>query len=314
MADEIELKVTPELDGARVDKALATLLTISRADSRALVDEGVFVDGARVRPSDRVRAGATVRSPAPTASIPLRPEPVPFVVLYEDGSLLVIDKPAGAVVHPGSGRTRGTIAAGLLHRYPDLEGVGQENRWGLVHRLDKDTSGAMIVARTSESYQALSEMIRRREITRVYTALVDGLFNAPTGTIDAPIGRDPLRATRRAAVHDGKPARTHYEVTRAIPEHECSLLTVRLDTGRTHQIRVHMASIGHPVIGDHTYGGGVSGTRSPRMFLHASRVGFRHPDTGLALEIEAPLPEDLAGVLAAMGVTPSEYDPPSDTV
>jgi 23S rRNA pseudouridine1911/1915/1917 synthase len=227
----------------------------------------------------------------------MAPEDVPFDVLYEDSGLLIVDKPAGVVVHPGSGRKMGTLAAGLLYRYPDLEGVGQADRWGLVHRLDRDTSGALIVARTADTYESLSRMIRDRAVKRVYTTLVHGLFGSPTGMIDAPIGRDPSRPTRRAVVPGGKDARTHYEVSADYPVADCSLLTVRLETGRTHQIRVHLEAIDHPVVGDHTYSRRTTTVRPPRIFLHAASVEFPHPVTGVPVSAVSPLPPDLAAVL-----------------
>jgi 23S rRNA pseudouridine1911/1915/1917 synthase len=204
------------------------------------------------------------------------------------------------VVHPGSGRTGGTLAAGLLDRYPELVGVGAEDRWGLVHRLDKDTSGAILVARTREAFEALTAELRRRQITRTYTALVEGEMGAATGTIEAPVGRDPTQPTRRAVTHGGKHARTHYEVVRYFPDSVASLLSVRLETGRTHQIRVHFAAIGHPVVGDRVYGATRKDLGSPRTFLHASRLEFTHPESRRRLEVEAPLPTDLSEVLEGL--------------
>ncbi len=212
----------------------------------------------------------------------------------------MVDKPAGVVVHPGAGRQRGTLAAGLLYRYPGLEGVGQKDRWGLVHRLDKDTSGTLIVAKTSSSYQSLTGLLRERGINRTYLALVVGLFDAPTGTVEAPIGRDPQRPERRVSTHDGKPATTHYEVVESFPPRNCSLLEVTLETGRTHQIRVHMAAIDHPVAGDRNYGRPTSEPVVPRIFLHAARVDLVHPVTGEPISVSSPLPEDLASALSAI--------------
>jgi len=295
MAKRIDLEVSVELDGQRLDKVLATLLGLSRAQARTLVDAGVTIAGAPAGPSDRLSAGTVISSPEPQAAVGLRAEEVDFDVLYEDDSVLVVNKPSGVVVHPGSGQKTGTLAAGLLHRFPEIEGVGQADRWGLVHRLDRDTSGALIVARTSDSYEALSAMIRGREVTRMYTALASGVFGSPTGAIDAPIGRDPRRPTRRAVVPGGKEAQTHYVVDRQFDD--CSLLTVRLETGRTHQIRVHLAAIDHPVIGDRTYSTKTTATTSPRIFLHARSVEFVHPDSGDVLAVEAPLPADLKSVL-----------------
>ncbi len=298
MADTLKLEVPESLSGARVDKALATLLNISRAEARALVETGVLVDGAASKPGHRVRPGSVMETPVPRSSPVLTPEDVPFEVVTEDPSFLVVNKPAGIVVHPGAGRSRGTLAAGLLLRFPELRGVGQEGRWGLIHRLDKETSGVLLVGRTTEAFELLSREMRARGIQRVYTALVEGVFSIPTGTVEAPIGRDPARPTRRAVVPDGKPARTHYEVVKSFGS--SSLLEVRLDTGRTHQIRVHLAAIDHPVIGDPIYGHRATAASSPRLFLHAGRISFTHPTDGTAVTAEAPLPEDLSTVLAQL--------------
>lgn len=297
MADEVTARVPPELDGERVDKALATMLGVSRGVAKGLIEAGVRVSGQIVKASDRVLGGAEVVSPPPPEPLELEPEAIELEVLFEDDEMIVVNKPPGMVTHPGAGSRRGTLTAGLLHRYPELKGVGDPGRWGLVHRLDKDTSGTLIVGRTSGSYQALKEMIRRREVTRIYTALVDGLFNTPTGTIDSPIGPDPARPMRRAVVQGGKPAITHYEVIEELAAWDCSLLEVRLETGRTHQIRVHLAAIGHAVIGDKNYGGKVTKASSPRLFLHAARVEFRHPRSGIEIAVDAGLPPDLRSVL-----------------
>ncbi|MFP4554317.1 MAG: RluA family pseudouridine synthase, partial [Actinomycetota bacterium] len=297
MADQVKLQVPDALDGSRVDKAIAELFDVSRAVASGVVEEGVLVDGSEAAASDRVRAGQVIVCRRPEDTMRLAPEAVDFEVVYEDQSVIVVDKPAGVVVHPGSGRTSGTLAAGLLDRYPELEGVGAADRWGLVHRLDKDTSGVIVVARTSVAFDQLTAELRRREIERVYVALVEGRMSAPTGTVDAPIGRDPSRPTRRAVVPGGKHARTHYEVVRYYQESDVSLLEVRLETGRTHQIRVHLAAIDHPVAGDATYGATRRDLTVPRTFLHAAKVAFTHPTTGKRLEVEAPLPADLATVL-----------------
>lgn len=289
--------IPPELDGARVDKALATLLDLSRSDAVVLVDRGVTVDGSPVKAADRVVGGARLVSPRSQGHTGLEPEPVDFGVPFEDEDLVVVDKPAGIVVHPGSGRAKGTLAAGLLHQYPEIEGVGPAERWGLVHRLDKDTSGLLLVGRTNAAYEKLTEMLANREITRDYTALASGVFSSATGTIDAPISRDPARPTRRAVRRGGKPARTHYEVEETFPDWDCTLLRVRLETGRTHQIRVHLAAIDHPVIGDKTYGERTTKATAPRTFLHASHIEFTHPRTGEQMVVDSPLPPDLQEVL-----------------
>jgi 23S rRNA pseudouridine1911/1915/1917 synthase len=295
--DQVELEIPAALDGARVDKAIAELLGLSRAAASQVVAAGVELDDSAAKPSDRVRGGQIIRCQAPVEASALAPEAVPFDVLHEDEQVIVVNKPPGIVVHPGSGRPTGTLAAGLLNRYPDLEGVGTGERWGLVHRLDKDTSGAILVARTPEAFQTLTEELRRRQITRTYTALVEGKMGAPTGTIDAPIGRDPTQITRRAVTHGGKHARTHYEVIRYFEASDASLLSVLLETGRTHQIRVHLAAIGHPVVGDRVYGATRKDLGSTRTFLHAASLEFTQPTSGDRIVVEAPLPTDLVRVL-----------------
>jgi 23S rRNA pseudouridine1911/1915/1917 synthase len=300
VVEAIELEVPPSLDGARVDKAIAEMLDVSRATASMVVEAGVEIDGAKVRASDRIRGGQVIHCQPPEEATSLAPESLAFDVLYEDPDVIVVDKPAGVVVHPGSGRISGTLAAGILHRYPEIEGIGPDDRWGLVHRLDKDTSGAILVARTEQALDALNAELRRRDVKRTYMTLVEGKMSAPTGTIDAPIGRDPAQPTRRAVIHAGKHARTHYELVRYFPNADASLLSVRLETGRTHQIRVHLAAIDHPVAGDRTYGAIRKDLASPRTFLHAAQLEFTHPTTGNRITVEAPLPSDLATVLEAL--------------
>ena len=285
------------MDGARVDKAVAELLEVSRGRASQLIELGALLDGNPARSSDRVTTGQVITVSRPELTGALEPEEVEFTVLFADDDVIVVDKPAGIVVHPGTGRSRGTLAAGLIGRFPELVGVGASDRWGLVHRLDKDTSGVLLVARNESALDSLTEALRRREIGRVYEALVEGCMGSPTGTIDAPIGRDPSRPTRRAISHTGKHARTHYEVVRNYPESDVSLLSVALETGRTHQIRVHLAAIGHPVVGDLTYGATRKDIGAPRTFLHAARLTFINPGTGEEMSVEAPLPPDLESVL-----------------
>lgn len=297
MADQRDLVVPDSLADTRVDKAIAGILGVSRAAARHLVDEGVFIDGRAADPSDRVAGGSVLTVPNLAEKPRLAAESVEFDVVYEDADMIVVDKPAGLVVHPGAGRVSGTLAGGLLHRYPELEGVGVAGRWGVVHRLDKDTSGLLLVARTDESYRTLTYRLRRRQVTRVYITLVHGVLGSPTGTIDAPIGRDQAQPMRRALSVDGKPARTHYEIITTFPEADCSLVRVRLETGRTHQIRVHFASIGHPVVGDSLYGRRPRRATSPRMFLHATELSLAHPSTDEPITLSSPLPTDLQSVI-----------------
>ena len=285
------------MGGARLDKTVAELLEVSRGRASQLIELGALLDGYPARASDRVKTGQVITVSRPELKGALEPEEIPFTVLFADDDVIVVDKPAGIVVHPGTGRSRGTLVAGLISRFPELTGVGASDRWGLVHRLDKDTSGVLLVARNESALNGLTEALRRREIGRVYQALVEGSMGSPTGTIDAPIGRDPNRPTRRAISHTGKHARTHYEVVRNYPESDVSLLSVALETGRTHQIRVHLAAIGHPVVGDLTYGATRKDIGAPRTFLHAARLTFINPGTGEPMSVEAPLPPDLESVL-----------------
>jgi 23S rRNA pseudouridine1911/1915/1917 synthase len=290
--------VPADLDGERADLVVARLAGIARAPARRLVEEGAaLVDGVAVAPSSRLAAGAVVEVEVPEPGPLLVPEDVPFAVRYEDGDVAVVDKPAGVVVHPGAGRAGGTLAAGLLRRWPSLEGVGQPDRWGIVHRLDRDTSGLLVVGLTAASHAALQQAVKDRAVERSYLALVHGRPPAATGTIDAALDRDPSRTGRFVVSRTGREARTHYR--RVASWAEVSLLDVRLETGRTHQIRVHLASVGMPVAGDPLYGR--PGGPSPRLFLHATRLAFVHPVTGDRIEVESPLPDDLAGVVVELG-------------
>ncbi len=295
------LEVPPALDGKRLDKALADLLGISRAIAKELVSLGVSVDEKPARANTRVAGGSLISTPVPPEKLALQPEQVDFEVLYEDQNLIVVNKHPGLVVHPGAGQPTGTLAAGLLYRYPDILGVGAPGRWGLVHRLDKGTSGALLVGRDQASFEKLSAALRAREVTREYVALVEGTIRPPTGSIDAPIGRDQAQPTRRAVTPDGKRARTHYQVVKNYEDDNVALVDVQLETGRTHQIRVHFAAIGHPVVGDRVYGTGSFPVESPRVFLHAGRLTFAHPGSGEEMVVEAPLPPDLQEVVDRLG-------------
>ncbi len=285
--------IPPEWDGERVDRTLAHLSGSSRAAARAAIDSGaVLLDGSTTGPAARVVAGAVLYGEVPQLRTPLEAEHVPFAVLYEDDDLAVVNKPAGVVTHPGAGRRRGTLAGGILHRWPEVRGVGEEDRWGIVHRLDRDTSGLLVVALSQTAYSGLSTAIRERRVTREYLALVLGHPGSPTGTVDAPISRHPRKATRMRVDQEGRRAVTHFRTELNIGD--TTLLRVTLETGRTHQIRVHMASIGLPVAGDGVYG---KGHGSPRLFLHAARLAFEHPVTGVPIDVSSELPQDLQRVL-----------------
>jgi 23S rRNA pseudouridine1911/1915/1917 synthase len=226
---------------------------------------------------------------------------VPVPVVHEDADMIVVDKPAGVVVHPGAGQGSGTLVNGLLARYPEIRDVGQPDRPGIVHRLDKGTSGLLVVARSAPAYDRLVAMLGRHEVDRRYRTLVWGTVASPSGLVDAPVGRSGRERTRMAVTVRGKPARTWYDVVRTFHQPvEVTELVCRLETGRTHQIRVHMASIGHRVVGDGRYGGDRQSLPLPRPFLHAEHLGFDHPLTGEALTFTSPLPDDLAQVLARL--------------
>ncbi|HKZ19453.1 MAG TPA: RluA family pseudouridine synthase [Acidimicrobiia bacterium] len=293
MRDRVEIPA--ELVGERADKIVAALAGVSRQTARSLFAQGVLVDAHPVEPDQRID-GTEIEFELPVSVPTLEPEAVPFQVRYEDEHLLVVDKPAGVVVHPGAGRESRTLAAGLLRLYPELEGVGGEFRAGLVHRLDKETSGLLLVARAEEVHARLVKDLAARRIHRQYLALVHGEMEMPTGTIDAPISRDPARPTRQKVSPEGRPSRTHYRVL--WQGDGLALLAVDLETGRTHQIRVHLAAIGHPVAGDRTYSRDRSARGLRRMFLHAARLQFRHPVTDIELTVESPLPVELEKALA----------------
>ncbi|HYU39723.1 MAG TPA: RluA family pseudouridine synthase [Acidimicrobiia bacterium] len=297
-----ELAVPGALAGERLDRGLALLTGWSRAEVARLIDDGaVLVGGQPVAKSHRLEAGALVEllaEPAPAA--PPGPEPVPIDVRFADDDLVVVSKPAGLVVHPGAGHPDGTLVNGLLHRFPDIADVGDPARPGVVHRLDRDTSGLLIVARSPAAYDAIVAALARHEVERRYLALVWGHLDSPRGVIDAPIGRSPTRRTRMAVRDEGRAARTAYEVQREYVSPAVSLLECRLETGRTHQVRVHLSAIEHPVVGDAAYRGARSPLRLERPFLHAHRLELDHPATGKRLRFEDPLPPELASMLASL--------------
>lgn len=302
LEDQIKARVPAALEGERVDRVIAMLCDVTRADAASLVADGaVLLDGKAVPvrsrrvaagqllevdvPDDRRRGPATGIEPDPSVEVP---------VVAADEAVLVVDKPPGLVVHPGAGHDMGTMVQGLLARFPDLAAVGEADRPGIVHRLDAGTSGLLVVARTDDAYRSLVEQLAARDVERRYLALVWGLVEAESGLVDAPIGRSASDPTRMAVATTGKPARTRYEViarfTRPV---DATLVECRLETGRTHQIRVHLAAIRHPVVGDGRYGGQRSSFPATRPFLHAHRLAFDHPVDGRRRVFESPLPADL---------------------
>jgi 23S rRNA pseudouridine1911/1915/1917 synthase len=293
------LELTADQGGERLDVFLARRVErLSRSQAQRLIERGlVTVQGEVAKAARIVRSGERVllRLPPPEP-VALEPQPLPLTVLYEDKEVLVVDKPAGMPVHPGPGHARGTLANALLARFPELRRVGEAFRPGIVHRLDKDTSGLLVVAKTPRAHRHLVEQLKARQVHKLYLALVQGVPQPESGVIEAPIGRHPRRRQRMAVVEGGREAITRYQVLEALGE--CALLAVEPITGRTHQVRVHLAAIGHPLLGDPLYG-----RPSPllgRQFLHAHRLSFALPGSGRTVEFQSPLPQDLRQALEAL--------------
>jgi 23S rRNA pseudouridine1911/1915/1917 synthase len=269
----------------------------TRSDVQSWIKDGrAKVNGTAVaRPARRLHDGDVIEldRPPPESGLPTAAH-IEFKIAFSDEHIAVVDKPAGLTVHPGAGHQADTLVNGLIFRWPEIAGVGDPLRPGIVHRLDRDTSGLLAIALSEQAYGNLSEAIRARKVTRRYTTLVHGIVQPDHGIVDAPMSRDPRRPTRQRTRHTGRPARTHYEVTAQYPG--TALLAVTLETGRTHQIRVHMAAIDFPVVGDPVYGRPGFGLK--RQFLHASGLEFAHPVTGEPLTFESDLPEDLAATLS----------------
>jgi 23S rRNA pseudouridine1911/1915/1917 synthase len=297
-----QLVVPPSSAGARLDRWLAsTISEVSRARLQSvIVSGGVRVNGAATKPSHRLRGGEVVDLEIPSRPPEeLVPEPIALSVVYEDAHVLVVDKPAGMVVHPGAGLTAGTLAAAALAHAPVIAGVGGPRRPGIVHRLDKGTSGLLVIAKTQAAYDSLVSQLARRAVERGYLAIVHGRISRASGTVDTPIGRDPTRRQRMAVrpAGKGKRAVTHWEVVERFRDH--TVLALRLETGRTHQIRVHLAASGHPIVGDTTYarraqtpidGGGLA--------LHAAQLAFVHPVAQKRMQFSAALPPRLDRLLS----------------
>jgi 23S rRNA pseudouridine1911/1915/1917 synthase len=290
-----KLEFTVAHSGERLDKYIVEQCQISRSYAQKLIDEGqVAVNGHAAKASQKLNAGdRIIASIPPPSPISLAPEDIPLKVVYEDKDLIVIDKPAGLLVHPAAGQHTGTLVNAILARCPDLGEINGSVRPGIVHRLDKDTSGLMMVAKNDAAQRSLSRQIKQRSIKKVYLALVLGHLTPEHGAIDAPIGRHPKDRKRMAVVSGGREARTEYKVLKYFADY--TLVEAMPETGRTHQIRVHFAAIGHSIFGDHVYG-----KRSPllgRQFLHAHRLGFKLPSSGEFVEFGAELPPDLEEVL-----------------
>ena len=303
----IDEEIPAALAGERLDRLVAIVTGASRSDAAALVAAGgASVDG-QVASSGKVRLTEgqhLVVDPSKLPQVPLPgPDPsVAFTVVHVDDDVIVIDKPAGLVVHPGAGTPDGTLVNGLLARFPEIASVGQPGRPGIVHRLDAGTTGLLVVARTPLAYDVLVAALASRDVGRQYRTLVWGHPANPIGVIDAPIGRDHRDPMKMAVVVDGKAARTQYRVERIFHQlADVAELTCRLETGRTHQIRVHLAAIGHPVVGDGTYGGVRTPLTPSRPMLHAEVLSFEHPATHEQLTFTSALPADLQAVFDSLG-------------
>ena len=297
----------------RLDQFLAdSLPELSRSQIKKLIEDGLILcDGERVKAGNKLRGGETVQVEIPSPEpIEALPEDIPLDILYEDSSLIVINKPAGMVVHPAPGHSSGTLVNALLYHCRDLSGIGGSLRPGIVHRLDKDTSGVMVVSKDDTAHQGLAEQFKEHSISRKYVAFVFGQVQNNTGTVDKPIGRHPQeRKKMSGASRSGRRAVTHWQVLQRFDKDRLTCVELTLETGRTHQIRVHLSEMNLPVVGDPVYGGlkksnaiGDARLRSlvqglKRQALHARHLGFRHPVTGAWLEFESPLPQDMAEIL-----------------
>lgn len=301
----VEETIPSALDNERLDRVVALMLDVSRADAADLIEAGgALVDNASgTQGKSRLRAGQVVvvdTSFLPKRQLPTADPGVVLDVVHADSDVVVVNKAAGIVVHPGAGNPDGTLVNGLLAAFPEIADVGDVMRPGIVHRLDVGTSGLLVVARSQLAYEKLVESLSIHDVDREYLALVWGEFDSRTGTVDAEIGRDHRDPMKMTVVKDGtgKWARTHFEVLHNFNEPAAlSLLRVSLETGRTHQIRVHLSAVSHPVVGDATYGGARSALVAPRPMLHAEHLRFRHPVTGVACEFNAPVPVDMRDIL-----------------
>jgi len=301
MGQRVTVSVPPT-ESRRADRVVADALGLSRSYVQRLIEEGRLTSAGRpVKSNTVLEPGVALELDVPEQSaVKIEAEDVPLTVVYEDGDVLVIDKPAGLVTHPSPGRSSGTLVNALLGRAPSTEygSVAGDERPGIVHRLDRDTSGLIVVARNDHAQQALMAQLKARRVKKTYLALVHGSPVAEVGRIEAPIGRDPRHFSRMSVIGTGRPSTTGYRVKERLPG--WTLLEVDLMTGRTHQIRVHLASIGHPIAGDPVYSTGVA-RRGPeglaRLFLHSWRIEFASPSSEKMVRAEAPLPSELASVL-----------------
>jgi len=294
----IELVVPKEAFGTRLDRFLADRFSqYSRSRIQQLIKSGsITVNGEVARARDPVHPGETIRLvEPPVEKTSTTPEPIPLEILFEDDDLIVINKPPGVVVHPGAGHIRHTLVNALLHHCRNLSGIGGKERPGIVHRLDKETSGCLVVAKNDETHRSLSDQFAARTVEKIYLALVTGAIRKPAGSIDEKIGRHPVHRQRMSVSPErGRAARTDYRVLAA--GNGMSLVECTLHSGRTHQIRVHLHHLGHPVVGDKVYGRKTSGHHE-RQMLHAWKLGFEHPRTKEWMRFEAPLPNDFGDII-----------------
>jgi len=300
--DKVRYHLSPHHDGERVDRVIAFFSGLSRSKVSDLISKRLIL-----RNGIPIKKGSEIVHTNDEISMPnlvdeaveeiASDESINFEVVFEDDSVIVVSKPSGLIVHPGSGIANGTLVNGLAAQFPDLREIGDPSRLGLVHRLDKGTSGLLIVARTPEALENLKFQMQERHVHRQYFAIVAGHVESNKGVVDAPLGRDPKNPLKRAVINSGKYARTHYEIDQKYESpFKVSILNCRLETGRTHQIRVHLAAIGHPVLGDELYGGRTSFNIENRLALHAKMLTFLHPKTKNLMNFESPLPAELTSM------------------
>ena len=300
--DKVRYHLSPHHDGERVDRVIAFFSGLSRSKVSDLISKRLIL-----RNGIPIKKGSEIVHTNDEISMPnlvdeaveeiASDESIDFEVVFEDDSVIVVSKPSGLIVHPGSGIANGTLVNGLAAQFPDLREIGDPTRLGLVHRLDKGTSGLLIVARTPEALDNLKFQMQERHVHRQYFAIVAGHVESKKGVVDAPLGRDPKNPLKRAVINSGKYARTHYEIDQKYESpFKVSMLNCRLETGRTHQIRVHLAAIGHPVLGDELYGGRSSFNIENRLALHAQMLTFLHPKTKNLMNFESPLPAELTSM------------------
>ena len=300
--DKVRYHLSPHHDGERVDRVIAFFSGLSRSKVSDLISKRLILrNGIPIKKgSEIVHTNDEISMPnlVDEAVEEIAPdESIDFEVVFEDDSVIVVSKPSGLIVHPGSGIANGTLVNGLAAQFPDLREIGDPTRLGLVHRLDKGTSGLLIVARTPEALENLKFQMQERHVHRQYFAIVAGHVESNKGVVDAPLGRDPKNPLKRAVINSGKYARTHYEIDQKYESpFKVSMLNCRLETGRTHQIRVHLAAIGHPVLGDELYGGRSSFNIENRLALHAQMLTFLHPKTKNLMNFESPLPVELTSM------------------